>query len=146
LKPIEVFIDGGCRGNPGDGAFGFVIRDTEKELFRYGEKINHCTNNSAEYHALIGALQYLIDNGFNKMKQITVYSDSELLVNQMNRRYRVRSRNLFPLFSRANKLTEKFRSISIEHIDRNDNRIADWIVKRIFDKKPISSSQLVSGE
>ncbi len=147
MKPIEVLIDGGCRGNPGKGAFGFVIRDTKGELFRYGEKLSYCTNNSAEYRALIGALQDLIDNGLNSMKQITIYSDSELLVNQMNRRYKVRSRNLLPLFSKANGLTEKFSSIiSIEHIRRSENHIADWIVKRIFDNKAISPGKLVSGK
>jgi ribonuclease HI len=141
LKSIEVHIDGGCKGNPGEGAFGFVIRDAKGELFRYGEKLSDCTNNSAEYRALIGALQYLIDNGFNSRKQITVYSDSELLVNQMNLQYKVKSRNLLPLFSKAKKLSDKFSSISIEHIRRSDNHLADWIVKRIFDNKTISSGR-----
>jgi ribonuclease HI len=146
LNPIEVFIDGGCRGNPGKGAFGFVIRDHNGELIRHGEKLSQCTNNSAEYRALIEALQYLVDNDLYGKEGVTIYSDSELLVNQMNRRYRVRSRNLLPLYSEAKRLAERFGSIRIKHISRNKNRIADWVVNRIFDNKAISQDQAVSSE
>ncbi|UCB46522.1 MAG: ribonuclease HI family protein [Spirochaetota bacterium] len=138
MNSLKVFIDGGCKGNPGEGAFGFVISDYKGELYRYGEKLRNCTNNSAEYRALIGALLYLLDNGFRSIEQITVYSDSELLVHQMNQRYKVRSRNLLPLFTKAKRLAKKFNNISIEHIRRSDNRVADRIVKRIFDNKTIS--------
>ncbi len=140
---IKVYIDGGSRGNPGIGAFGFIVTDVKNgELFRYGKKIGHCTNNIAEYNALISALQYLIKNGFESKnsKGLTIYSDSKLLVNQMTGQFKVRSGAIIPLFKKAQRLIHKLKRVKIEYVNRRYNRTADWIVNRILDDKTFKSN------
>ena len=131
---VDVYIDGGCRGTPGDGALGFIVKEGGLELYRFGKHIGNCTNNVAEYKALICALDYLLKNGYGKRK-ITVYSDSELLVKQIEGTYRVRSDVLKPLFSDAVRLIREARNVRLVHINREKNRIADRIVNRILDRK-----------
>ena len=149
---LKVYIDGASRGNPGPAAAGFVIFDSDgNELFRFGKKIGICTNNYAEYCALIEALNCIAENsyfsetskgptendGYSYLsdERIFIYSDSELLVRQMNNRYRVRSCNLISLFKEAKNIVERKGSIIIEHIKRNNNRVADWIVNRVLNDK-----------
>jgi ribonuclease HI len=141
----KLYIDGGSRGNPGPAAIGFVVFEGEKrEIYRYGEKIENCTNNIAEYRALIAALSYATVYNWEKSKkidskeQVIVYSDSELLVKQINRHYRVRSAKLSPLFLHAIELMEKRGGIEVKHVARKENHIADWIVNRVLDNKSYS--------
>ncbi len=134
----EIYIDGGSRGNPGDSAIGFIILDNRgNELFRYGKKIGYHTNNFAEYSALIEVLGYITENGFlyQNADHIIIYSDSELLVNQIRGRYKVKSKNIIPLFQKVQKLMNKQKNIKIDHIKREKNKAADWIVNRILDGK-----------
>ena len=134
----EIYIDGGSRGNPGDSAIGFIILDNRgNELFRYGKKIGYHTNNFAEYSALIEVLGYITKNGFlyQDADHIIIYSDSELLVNQIRGRYKVKSKNIIPLFQKVQKLMNKQKNIKIDHIKREKNKAADWIVNRILDGK-----------
>lgn len=133
---MKVYIDGGSRGNPGSSAVGFtVFDDKKKEVFRYGKNIGHCTNNFAEYMALIEVLKYIYSHQFHDKneKSIVIYSDSELLVKQMNRDYKVKSKNIYPLYMKAQELVNGLNNIRIEHVKREDNRIADWIVNRVLD-------------
>lgn len=132
---VEVFIDGGCRGNPGEGAYGFVVKEDGRERYRYGERIGRCTNNGAEYRALIEVLRYLLDSGYGKGKRITIYSDSELLVKQMGGEYKVKSGRLKPLYTDAVKLFRELKYIELMHVKRQENRLADWILNRILDGK-----------
>jgi ribonuclease HI len=134
-RVVDVYIDGGCRGNPGEGAFGFVVFEDGKERYRFGEKIGICTNNVAEYRALIGAARYLLDRKNSKEKRITVYSDSELLVKQIEGAYRVRSSRLKPLFSDAANLIRELKDVRLVHVKREENHLADWIVNRVLDNK-----------
>ena len=129
---IEAYIDGGCRGNPGNGAVGYVVLEDGTELYRFGKKIGRCTNNVAEYSALIGVLEYL--------KTIpaaggstTIYSDSELLVMQLTGKYRVKSDTLKPLYGQALKLLKEMKDVRLVHIRREKNKTADWIVNRVLD-------------
>ncbi|MBN2325272.1 MAG: ribonuclease HI family protein [Spirochaetes bacterium] len=130
---IEVYIDGGSRGNPGDGAVGYVVLKDGDEAYRYGEKIGRCTNNVAEYSALIGALEYLKKTASGGGEPVIVYSDSELLIMQMTGRYRVKSGMLKPLHGRAAKLLEEMKDVRLVHIGRVKNKTADWIVNRVLD-------------
>jgi ribonuclease HI len=134
-RVVDVYIDGGCRGNPGEGAFAFVVNEDSKEQYRFGEKIGICTNNVAEYRALIGAARYLLDSTNSKGKRINVYSDSELLVKQIKGVYRVRSSRLKPLFSDAANLIRELKDVRLVHVKREENRLADWIVNRVLDNK-----------
>jgi ribonuclease HI len=154
---MKIFIDGGSRGNPGESALGVVVFDDEgKEVERFGKRIGNETNNYAEYAALIEALRYVADRfeanpqtprskGISVFStnrsagnpgEVTVYSDSELLVHQLSGRYKVRSENLQPLFRKAEKYLREMRFVHVEHIGRERNEIADWIVNRVLDGKP----------
>jgi ribonuclease HI len=133
----KIYIDGGSRGNPGEGAIGFTVLNSEnEEVFRFGKRIGLCTNNYAEYNALIEALEYVVRNCLSGYKKVDIYSDSELLVKQMNNIYKVKSGNLIPLFKKARYVFDNDGRIRIMHINREKNRTADWIVNRVLDGKP----------
>ena len=137
----KIFIDGGSRGNPGEGAIGFVVfNGNNEEMFRFGKKIGICTNNFAEYNALIEALKHIENHSLSKNKKVLVYSDSELLVKQLNNVYNVKSGNLIPLYHEAMSLIDKNKKVRINHIKREDNHTADWIVNRVLDGKPYGST------
>ncbi len=133
----KIYIDGGSRGNPGEGAIGFAVVNSENgEVFRFGKRIGLCTNNYAEYSALIEALEYVVKNRLSGNKIVDIYSDSELLVKQMNKIYKVKSDNLIPLFKKARYIIDNDDRIRIMHINREKNRTADWILNRVLDGKP----------
>ena len=91
---IEVYIDGAARGNPGPAGIGVVIKDGPKVIEEIGAYIGKATNNVAEYLALIRGLEEVIIRGF---RSASFFSDSELLVKQLNGEYKVKHENLVPL-------------------------------------------------
>ena len=94
-------IDGAARGNPGPASYGVVLRRPDgKPLESLGKYIGRHTNNVAEYYALIAALDYAAANG---IKRLRVYSDSQLIVNQIKGLYKVKHPDLRPLHERAKK-------------------------------------------
>lgn len=136
-----MYIDGASRGNPGESAYAFVVfGEREIELFRYGASIGVGTNNAAEYRALIEALKHINKNFTLKAEEpLTVFSDSELLVNQINGRYRVRSEKLTTLFHEVQSLLKELErkriQTRIKHVSRERNKISDWIVNQVLDCK-----------
>jgi ribonuclease HI len=132
--------DGGCRGNPGPGAIGVIVRDDKKILTKYSAFIGRqVTNNIAEYEALIKALE--LARKFTD-KKLTCFLDSELVVNQLLGEYKVKNKNLLELFLKVQKLQENFDKIIYRHVTRWDKFqiIADEILndelsKRGFYKK-----------
>lgn len=141
---MVIYVDGGARGNPGPAAIGFVVfNDSQKELHRFGTRIGVRTNNYAEYCALIEALTYLtsknsITETMSSHKPATIYSDSELIVRQMNGEYKVKDPKLIPLQKKARGLMGQLDTVRIHHVRRKDNRIADVIVNRVLDNQNIS--------
>ena len=134
-------IDGGARGNPGPAAYGIFLRDPGgTTLLATGKRIGHATNNVAEYFGLIAALDAARERGISRLR---VESDSELLVQQMQGRYRVKSPDLKPLHERALKLAREFEFFEIAHVPREKNREADHLVnaaldgERTNDRKPV---------
>ena len=126
------YVDGASRGNPGPAAYGAIVHSPDrKEIFRIGKPLGIATNNAAEYYALITALDYAAHHG---IKSLRVRSDSELLVNQMNGRYRVRSKDLKPLHERAAKLANQLEHFAIEHVPREENREADALANEALDR------------
>ena len=125
-------IDGGSRGNPGPASYGVVIRDARGEIVATLKKyIGRTTNNVAEYYGLIAALDYAQSHGIRALR---VESDSELLVQQMRGRYKVKSVDLRPLFERAKKISQSFESFRIEHVYREQNREADALANEALDE------------
>jgi ribonuclease HI len=125
-------IDGGSRGNPGPASYGVVIRDSRGEIVAKLKKyIGRMTNNVAEYYGLIAALDYAQSHGIRALR---VESDSELLVQQMRGRYKVKSADLRPLFERARKMSQSFESFRIDHVYREQNREADALANEALDE------------
>ncbi len=134
LQPgLVANIDGGARGNPGPAAYGVVIRNSKGEvLARLSDYLGLQTNNFAEYSGLLAALEFAVRENPPSLK---IYSDSELLVRQMQGRYKVNNANLRELFTRAQSLVSKLQSFSIEHILRESNKEADRLVNEVLDKR-----------
>ena len=127
--------DGGARGNPGPGAIGIVIRNNNEILIKYSQFIGrNVTNNIAEYEALIKALE--LASKFTK-EEITCILDSELIVNQLLGKYKVRNPKLLELFLKVQKLQENFKKIKYSHVSRMDKyqQIADEILNEELDKE-----------
>ena len=120
---VEMYIDGACRGNPGPASIGVVLQDSSVHAPRTLSKyLGEATNNIAEYLALVYGLQEALQLGYH---EVTVKSDSELLVKQTQGAYKVRDRNLRLLQGLVQHLIKGFRSVHIEHIPRTKNAAAD---------------------
>ncbi|MFA5124286.1 MAG: ribonuclease HI family protein [Patescibacteria group bacterium] len=129
MKAI-IYSDGGARGNPGPAGIGAVIKIGEKqlELKRY---IGEATNNQAEYRALILALEHALENGVTEAECLL---DSELVVKQLNREYRVKDKDLGVLFIKVYNLSTKFKRVTFKHIYREQNKLADKLVNEAIDR------------
>jgi len=137
MKPTPEYYliahtDGGARGNPGPAGYGVVIHDSKgKRVAGLSKYVGRQTNNFAEYQALIGALQYAIENHHKALK---VVSDSELMVRQIKGIYKVKEPTLRDLHARATELISKLEWFQIEHVLRGHNREADQLANEAMDK------------
>jgi len=132
-------IDGASRGNPGPASYAVVIRDASGQVvLELAKKIGRETNNVAEYFALLAALDYAANHGISALR---IRSDSELLVRQMQGRYKVKSPDLKPMYERASKLARQFSYFAIEHVRREQNRDADALANVALDGGQISSAE-----
>ncbi|MGZ4872188.1 MAG: ribonuclease HI family protein [Candidatus Angelobacter sp.] len=130
---IKANIDGGARGNPGPSAYGVVVRDAKGEIIaELSDYLGIQTNNYAEYSGLLAALDFAVRE---KHLSLKVLSDSELLVRQMQGRYKVRSPGLIELYDRARALVRKLEHFSIDHVLREHNREADSLVNQVLDSR-----------
>lgn len=119
----KLFTDGACRGNPGIGGAGAVITDpADRVLWEGRAYLGRCTNNIAEYQALILGLKGALNRG---IKHLDVYLDSELLANQVNGTYRVKNENLKGLMREVRGLLSSFASVEVRHVLRCHNALAD---------------------
>lgn len=125
-------IDGASRGNPGPASAAWVIRDARdgQVVLEEGLFLGSETNNRAEYFALLFALEdaLLLSAG-----AVEIRSDSELLVKQMRGEYRVKNRNLKPLFLRARRMADSFMQFKIRHVPRAQNTDADRAANAALD-------------
>ena len=124
-------IDGASRGNPGPASYAVVIRDPSgKIILELAKNIGRETNNVAEYYALLAALDYATSHNIPSLR---IRSDSELLVRQMQGRYKVKSADLKPLHERASKMAKQLGYFAIEHVRRELNRDADALANVALD-------------
>jgi ribonuclease HI len=125
-------IDGGSRGNPGPAAYGVLLKAPNgKVAGTLSRFLGRQTNNFAEYSGLIAALEYSLQLGFHSLQ---VFSDSELLVRQVQGIYQVRNENIRPLYERARELIRQFEWFGVEHVRRERNREADGLANRAMDQ------------
>lgn len=130
-------IDGASRGNPGPASYAVVLRDPRGHVvLELAKKLGRETNNVAEYYALVAALDYATTHGIRALR---IRSDSELLVRQVQGRYKVKSAHLKPLHERAQKLTRQLDFFAIEHVPRELNRDADALANSALDSGPAAS-------
>ena len=129
-------IDGASRGNPGPASYAVVVRDPAgKLILELGKHIGRETNNVAEYYALLAALDFATTHN---IKALRIRSDSELLVRQIQGRYKVKSPDLRPLHERAIKLTRQIPYFQIEHVRREANRDADALANLALDQAGVA--------
>ena len=131
--PFIIYIDGASRGNPGEAAFGIHVTDssgTERAAL-YGY-LGRASNNVAEYQALIHALQWALRQG---ARRVSVFSDSELVVRQIEGRYKVKHPDMIPLHRQAVSLLHRFEKAAVGHVRREQNREADRLANQALDEK-----------
>jgi dinuclear metal center YbgI/SA1388 family protein len=128
---LRLRVDGGSRGNPGPGAIGAVLEDPGGRVIdRLGSTIGVCTNNVAEYRALLAGLEMARRAG---AQDLEVLADSELLVKQLRGEYRVKNEGLKPLHAEAVELLRQFPLVSLRHVPREENVEADRLVNEALD-------------
>lgn len=127
---LVVNIDGASRGNPGPAGIGVVFVRDNTRITEYKEFIGKKTNNQAEYAALKKALQ--IASTFDN--ELTVLSDSQLIVNQRTKLYKVRSKQLKIIFREISNLERRFNMVIYKHIPREKNEYADLLANQAIDE------------
>lgn len=127
---VSVYIDGASRGNPGPAAYAVLVKTAQgKPLASLSKILGETTNNVAEYRALLAALEYAVEH----QHEVKLYSDSELLVRQIEGRYKVKSADLKPLHDRARTLIRQLKAFSITHVPREENQEADRLANEALD-------------
>lgn len=129
---IEVFCDGGSRGNPGPAAWGFVVKVDGKTIFKNRGYIGIATNNFAEYTACVKALSWLGENFAGK--NLAVHLDSQLASSQLSGLFKVKNSKLRELIFKIRSLESNFGSVLYKHISRNLNKEADAQVNQALDE------------
>jgi ribonuclease HI len=148
IMKLTIHSDGGARGNPGPAATGIIIKNEAGEIVAaFGEYLGEQTNNFAEYAALIGGLKKSKELGATEVECVL---DSELVVKQMQRIYKVKEPTLQKMFIQAWNAASVFKKISYRHTMREGNKEADAILNKILDQQarlspPVPKGSLVSG-
>lgn len=130
-----IYCDGGSRGNPGPAAIGVYIPQFNKE---YSKFLGEATNNDAEYQAAIFALKkikHLIGGEKSEESEIEIKTDSELIINQLNGKYKIKEKNLISFFIEIWNLKQDFGKVNFIHIPREENKKADWLVNKELDNQ-----------
>jgi ribonuclease HI len=128
---LVAHIDGGARGNPGPAGYGVVVEDEAgRPVAQLSAFLGSQTNNYAEYSGLLAALSYALRHGFTALK---VYSDSELMVRQINGQYKVNHPVLKELHGKAIRMIEDLEAFEINHVLREKNREADRLANLAMD-------------
>src|SRR3984885_15269797 len=129
---INAHCDGGARGNPGPSGYGALIQDDQGMVIaELSEFLGIRTNNYAEYSGLLGCLQYALDPGHPRLR---VVSDSELMVKQIQGKYKVNSPDLKPLWQEARNRIAKLEAFEISHALRHKNKEADRLANEAMDR------------
>ena len=131
MGKLTVNVDGGARGNPGPAAIGVVVRNDEGAVVeQVGETIGKATNNVAEYRAVLRGLELAAAHGAD---EVEVIGDSELIVRQIEGRYKVKHADMKELHAQAKAMLADFDSWSIRHVKRAQNADADKLVNQALD-------------
>ena len=129
---LTAHTDGASRGNPGPAAIGYTIEKDGLVVEKFCEYIGESTNNIAEYKALIAVLKRLKSLGAS---EVTIYSDSELMVRQISGAYKVKNEGLRPLNAEVMSLSLTFDACKITHVPRGQNPVADGLANKALNER-----------
>jgi ribonuclease HI len=128
-----VYVDGASRGNPGPAGAGAVLFDSKGEKRAEESRyLGETTNNVAEYQALLLGLELALNRG---VKNLHIFADSQLVVQQIKGTYRVKKAHLLPFWRQALQQLQKFDIYAISHLDRSFNHEADLLARRAIDQQ-----------
>lgn len=129
---MKVFVDGASRGNPGPASVGVVFQDAEGDVIKtISKSIGVATNNTAEYTALILALQEALMSGWKELK---VFTDSELVAKQFAGEYKIKEPSIKLLFLLVSHLRQGFKKLTVTHVPREENKLADLEANKALDQ------------
>lgn len=141
ITEVQLYADGGSRGNPGPSASGYVLLDMDgNAVHEQGVFLGITTNNQAEYQALKFGLEAALRH---QARSVHVYMDSMLVVNQMKKIFKVKNRDLWPIHDAIQQLLPKFEKVSFDHVPRELNKLADAEVNKCLDAQLGSQVQRV---
>jgi len=132
MSDVTICIDGASRGNPGQAAIGVLVLADHAMVREIAERIGIATNNVAEYRALLRGLD---EAAFLGASTVHIQSDSELLVRQIEGKYKVRNETLIPLHREAVLRLRRFEHVHIFHVPRTRNAGADGLANRALDAR-----------
>lgn len=131
VNKIKMYSDGGSRGNPGPSASGYVLMDmNDSILLKSGVYLGITTNNQAEYQSLKYGLEAAKKIG---AREVDVYMDSMLVVNQMKGIFKVKNRDLWPIHEAIKEIATNFKKVTYTHVPRELNKLADAEVNETLD-------------
>ena len=131
MAKLTVNVDGGARGNPGPAAIGVVVHGPDGAVLgECGERIGRATNNVAEYRALLRGIELAAEHGADELELV---GDSELVVRQVEGRYKVKDATMRELHAEAKRALAAFDRWSIRHVRREQNADADRLVNQALD-------------
>jgi ribonuclease HI len=128
---LEIHIDGASKGNPGPASVGVIIDQDGKRIAEIAKSIGEATNNFAEYSAMIVALE---EAARLKAEHLRIFTDSELLYNQLKGQYKIKSDNLKGLHKQASDLARGFKKVELKCVPREENKEADKLASSVFKK------------
>lgn len=130
-KKVVAYVDGASRGNPGPASVGVVLQDeTGKTIKTLAVKIGTATNNTAEYFALIFALQQAM---IMRVDELQVYTDSELVAKQFSGEYKIKEPTIQQYFLFVQHLKSGFKKLAVSHVPREKNKLADEAANQALD-------------
>lgn len=140
MKKITIYTDGASRGNPGPSSLGAVFKNEKDQIFKeYSQFLgNKLTNNEAEYSAVIFALKkfkLLFGKKMAKVSEVELKSDSDLLVKQLNGKYKIIDKKIQELFLEVWNLRLDFKKVKFTHIARSRNKRADALANQSLDER-----------
>lgn len=137
MNRFRIYTDGGARGNPGPAGIGGVIQEFDEAVGEYQtvrtvkEYVGETTNNQAEYRALLKTLEAVRELGAQEVECVL---DSELIVKQLNREYKVKDKDLAVIFLKVWNISQGFKKVSYRHVPREKNKEADRLVNEAIDE------------
>lgn len=128
----KLYTDGGARGNPGPAGIGGVLYKDDNLFDSFSSYIGRGTNNQSEYLAILKGIELALEHNIDTLD---CFLDSELVVKQLNREYKVKNEELAKIFIKIYNLTLKFKKITFTHIRREYNKEADALVNKALDRE-----------